>query len=552
MRFFRVPAFSGIEVHRDDADRGSLRVVEGCLPHGPGGMRSSPVWTKLGELAEYAKTGEGNKLSGANDSKGNSILFASRDDEVHDIGLITTEGTNFVSIGSGYPLVSLGASIGNAGSFSNVGNGAYSYGDGANTVFIGQGSDELTPNLSIYSMEFSYFPGCTSFIVGPRKCLFAAGNPNQPLRVYISEPAGKTTPFRDSPYSTEKPASSSTFEPQVGLLSTVDIIGSNATKITGLSTRSNQVVVHTDKGCHLLYAPKEDQAATGFRVEQAPATNFSAAVNNQVVAGEGGPMAFWLGHDSQIYKDSSAKRGAEDTETFADADQVSYKAKGGWESEHPINLGKAFATFDPQSGMYWVFIENPNYTEEVIEPVTIAEDGIEFTAVAVDPGVEIPTVPILASGYLKELYGVDFIVYGGGATGRDFNGKDDVLFVGPYPNGLRALNITGVPAGTSKYVSRSLRIDWYSCFVLGEGVGEVTVTWNKIIDPTTFPFAAEFTWGDDVTTINSTMEDGTFSFQKDDPEETILYINSPKVPEGTTPLTTNGHYAWMVYCSQPV
>lgn len=549
MRFFRVPAFSGIEVHRDDADRGSLRVVEGCLPHGPGGMRSSPVWTKLGELAEYAKTGEGNKLSAANDGKGNSILFASRDDEVHDIGLITTEGTNFVSIGSGYPLVSLGASLGNAGSFSNVGNGAYSYGDGANTVFIGQGGDELLPNLSIYSMEFSYFPGCTSFIVGPRKCLFAAGNPNQPLRVYISEPAGKTTPFRDSPYSTEKPASSSIFKPQVGLLSTVDIIGSNATKITGLSTRSNQVVVHTDKGCHLLYAPKEDQAATGFRVEQAPATNFSAAVNNQVVAGEGGPMAFWLGHDSQIYKDSSAKRGAEDTETFADADQVSYKAKGGWESEHPINLGKAFATFDPQSGMYWVFIENPNYTEEVIEPVTIAEDNVDSAAVAVDPGVEIPIVPILATGYLKELYGVDFIVYLGGSTWTGGN-KNGVVSVQPWQNGLRSLQIVGIPAGTARHMGRNDKNDMYSCFVLGEGVGEVTVTWNKVKEPVAIPFAAEFTWGDDVTTINSTTEDGTFSFQKDDPEETILYVKSLKIPAPAP--TGYDTWGWMLYCSQPV
>ena len=322
MRFFRVPAFSGIEVHRDDADRGSLRVVEGCLPHGPGGMRSSPVWTKLGELAEYAKMGEGNKLTAADDEKGNSLIFASKDDEVHDMGLLTTEGIEFVSINAGYPLVSLASSLGNLGMFSSMGNGAYAYGDGTDSpVAVGKGDQNVVPNVSIYSMEFSYFPKCTIFVIGPRKCLFASGNPDQPLRVYVSEPASKTTPLRDTPFSTEHPAYSVGFEPQVGLLSTVDILGSHATKITGLSTRSNQVVVHTDKGCHLLYASKEDQASTGFRVEQAPATTFSAAINNQVVAGEGGPMAFWLGHDSQIYKDSSATRGAEDTETFADAER---------------------------------------------------------------------------------------------------------------------------------------------------------------------------------------------------------------------------------------
>ena len=544
MRFFRVPAFSGIDVHRDDADRGSLRVVEGCLPHGPGGMRSSPVWTKLGELAEYAKIGEGNKLTAADDERGNSILFASRDDEVHDMGLITTEGTDFVSIGSGYPLVSLGTSLGNIGSLNSIGNRCYSYGDGTeNSVVVGKGGQSVIPNVSIYSMEFSYFPKCTTFIVGPRKCLFAAGNPDEPLRVYISEPAGKTMPFRDSPYSTEQPAYSDVFEPQVGLLSVVDIIGSNATKITGLSTRSNQVVVHTDKGCHLLYAPKEDQAATGFRVEQAPATNFSAAVNNQVVAGEGGPMAFWLGHDSQIYKDSSAKRGAEDTETFADADQVSYKAKGGWESEHPTNLWKAFATFDPQSGMYWVFIENPNNTEELIEPPVIAEDGIEIASVAVDDGVVVPTVPITATGYLKDLYGVDFLYFRGWLVA----GKDSVLDVFTHENGLKTLGITGAPAGVLQFLGARADYDMYACFVLGEGVGEVTVSWHKALDQAIYPFEAEFTWGDEVTVIAPTMEDGTFSFQKDDAEETILYIKLPTQAEAND----QHQSGWGVYCSQP-
>jgi len=413
VRFFRVPAFSGIEVHRDDADRGSLRVVEGCLPHGPGGMRSSPVWTKLGELAEYAKKGEANKLTAADDEKGNSAIFASQDDEVHDMGLFTTEGIEFVSINAGYPLVSiakasLGASLGSVGLISNMGNGAYTYGNGTDSpVAVGKGDQNVTPDVSIYSMEYSYFPKCNMFIIGPRKCLFAAGNPDQPLRVYVSEPAGKTTPFRDSPYSTEHPAYSVGFEPQVGLLSTVDIIGSNATKITGLSTRANQVVVHTDKGCHLLYASKEDQASTGFRVEQAPATNFSAAVNNQVVAGEGGPMAFWLGHDSQIYKDSSATRGAEDTETFTDADQVSYKAKGGWESEHPANLWKAFATYEPQSGMYWVFIENPFSEEGLAKAPEIPVDTIATSTIPVD--IPVPEAPASAPNSLKELYQTDLI-----------------------------------------------------------------------------------------------------------------------------------------------
>ena len=57
---------------------------------------------------------------------------------------------------------------------------------------------------------------------------------------------------------------------------------------SALSTRGDKIVVHTDKGCHILYAPTGDQASTGYRTEQVAATNTSAAVNAQTVAGTEG------------------------------------------------------------------------------------------------------------------------------------------------------------------------------------------------------------------------------------------------------------------------
>ena len=150
-----------------------------------------------------------------------------------------------------------------------------------------------------------------------------------------------------------------------GSLSRVQILGSNATKITALSSRNEQILVHTDKGCHILYSPKADQAETGYRVEQAPSTNLSASVNQQVVGGEGGTQPFWLGHDGEIYKDESAKRGAEDFKAYADPVQANWKAKGQWEKEHPTNLSESFATFDPQSGMYWLYMRSIEFEESL-------------------------------------------------------------------------------------------------------------------------------------------------------------------------------------------
>jgi len=357
VRFFRIPSFTGIEAHRDDADRGSLRLVEGCLPHGPGGLRSGPVWNKIGDV-QYVADGDQNKISSADDGLGNSIVFVSRQNEVHDIALLTTEHTELESFTEQEEFTFEDPSLYTAGpaNITPIGNKLYAVGDGSNeSIFVGKGPDdtfEVFPDESLYSQEWSRFPKCQFFVQGPKKTIFAAGNPDKPLTVYISEPAGLTSPYRDTPYSTED----TTYNR--GVLSTVDILGSNASKITALSTRGDQVVVHTDKGCHLLYAPAPDQANTGYRVEQAPATNFSAAVNSKVVSRASGSLTYWVGHDGQVYKDEAASRGSEDLRSRADEDQANWKSKGVWEDELPTDLTKSFAVYSPQTGMYWFFVES--------------------------------------------------------------------------------------------------------------------------------------------------------------------------------------------------
>ena len=368
MRFFRIPSFTGIEAHRDDADRGSLRVVEGCLPFGSGGLRSGPVWKSVGTVNNVSESDE-NQLLASDDGNGNSALFVTRLGEVHDMALSTTEHAKVSFFVSTYSVVDpLNLYREQRAVLSPVGNRLFSFGDSdGEAVFIGKGPPaaqaSVFPDATLYSYEWSRFPDCKFFVQGPKKTLFASGNPNKPLTVYISEPASKTSPYRDSPYSTELTSENA------GNLSTVDILGSNAPEITALSTRGDQVIVHTDKGCHILYAPSSDQAETGYRVEQAPATNFSAAVNPQVVGGESGTMSFWLGHDGQIYKDESASRGAEDKKSQADPDQASWKAKGLWEKEFTHDLRKAFATYDPQSGLYWVFVPSIEYLTEIADSV---------------------------------------------------------------------------------------------------------------------------------------------------------------------------------------
>ena len=400
MRFFRIPSFTGIETHRDDADRGSLRTVEGCIPHGPGGLRSGPVWDKIGEVTQVSSD-QFNQAAGADDDVGNSALFVSRNGEVHDMMIWSKENTALVSIGANYPILSPGSPYWQAdANITPIGNRLYAVGDGSvEASYVGDGPPDMShsvfPDETIYSQEWARFTKCQFYVQGPRKTIYASGNPSDPLVVYVSEPAGMTQPVRDNPYST--PHANET----PGIMSQVRILSSNATKITALSTRGDKVLVHTDKGCHLLLAPSPEQASTGYRTEQVASTNTSAAVNNQVVAGDGGTQPFWLGFDGAIYKDSAAARGAEDFKSYSDPQQASWKSKGRWEQDHPNNLENSFATYDPQSGMYWVFIESEESPLNVIPEPSIGPTGLSLIASPADGPTGLSAVTPPKSGPLS-------------------------------------------------------------------------------------------------------------------------------------------------------
>jgi len=370
VRFFRIPGFTGIEAHRDDADRGSLRVVEGCLPHGPGGLRSGPVWEKIGEAGNHSSS-DSNYISAADDGNGNSLIMVSRQCEFRDMVLSSTENVEIESFQPSYDVMIPEGSIYSLDNapISSIGNRLYAVGDGSDeAIYLGKGPVQdgefaVRPDVLLYRQEWSRFPKCKFFARGPKGSLFGAGNPDKPLTVYISEPPGISAPLRDAPYSTEETVYNA------GSLSTVEILVSDATKITALSTRGDQVVVHTNKGSFLLYAPTGDQANTGYRVEQVPATNFSAAVNHQVVAGESGTQTYWIGHDGQVYKDEAASRGAADLKSVADEDQANWKSKGVWEIEIPTDISNSFATFEGQTGNYIFYLEEKNYSDEFSVPL---------------------------------------------------------------------------------------------------------------------------------------------------------------------------------------
>ena len=255
MRYYRIPRFSGIEAHRTDVDRGVLRICEGAIPAPVGSIRSGPVWTALGGSdVPSMSAGQLKCMVDGTSFHGYQFVSATISGGVVVTGVhINTNQTDVPPRLSG-----IGTDPGELHNISIGGTVPYISDIGSNTVFVGTGSgtkkvtytydggstehssDNLSASTGYYQMENDVFPNCTTFVIGMNKAVFAAGDPANPLRVYVSEPATGEDPLKEGIYSKDH-------------LSKIDILCTNASKITALSTYQNYIVVHTDAGVVLLY-----------------------------------------------------------------------------------------------------------------------------------------------------------------------------------------------------------------------------------------------------------------------------------------------------------
>ena len=348
MRYFRIPKFTGIEAHRSDADRGTLRLCEGAVPSPVGSLRSGPIWTALGGTA---LTVVADRVTCMTDAKSNGYQFigATISGGVCPTGVHINTNQNEIPPELGALSADVAATtIGGSVPFiSDVGN---------NTVFVGTGSGvkkvtfasgshtvaALAASSGYYKMENEVFPNCTTFVVGMNKAVFAAGDTLNPLRVYVSEPATGEDPIREAVYSAD-------------FLSKIDILCTNASKITALSTYQSYIVVHTDAGVVLLYQTQPaTQSIPGFRAEQVAGAANSGAINPNVVSGSAMIQPYYLGCDGQIWKDESARKGPDHKPTYSDTDQVSWKAKGAWNKLVAADISTSFSAYEPSTGFYTV------------------------------------------------------------------------------------------------------------------------------------------------------------------------------------------------------
>lgn len=343
MRYSRIPSFSGIENHRQDTNLGTLRVCEGAVMGAVGSIRSAPIWNQ--EFPLVIPPADNHILCGQ-DTEQNKYALVTNEGEVTNLKIFSSENPVPNKLGNLIGLQSKGVIAGDAPAYVND--------VGSRQVFVGNGTTQkkiidvangplevhdLDPDEdSIYKQETAPFPNCTMFVVGMKKCIYAAGNPDSPLTVYISEPMNVESPVKEGIYSTQ--------------MSRVDVLATNAKKITALSTYQNYVVVHTDAGVVLLYSIETPQSSAGFRVEQVSAAANSGAINQNCCAGSAIVQPYYLGVDGEVYKDSSARRSPENKPSFSDVEQVSAKAKGLWRKAAKGDYSGAFSAYETFSGIY--------------------------------------------------------------------------------------------------------------------------------------------------------------------------------------------------------
>ena len=143
-------------------------------------------------------------ITASTDGNGNTLIFNSRGGIVSDIAMMTAENVQTGTFGSCYLVKNSTQHTQETGAFGSIGNKIFAIGDGsAEAIYVSAGPPATevaaNPDQQIYSFEWSEFPKSKFYVQGPNKTIFAAGCPDEPLTIYVSEAGGASNKLVDAP-----------------------------------------------------------------------------------------------------------------------------------------------------------------------------------------------------------------------------------------------------------------------------------------------------------------------------------------------------------------
>lgn len=312
MQTFTIRRFNGVRnsVESSDASRGAMRKAEGCLITPAGAVVGGPAWESLWSATGLAAT-IATALTGANTSKVHFItitrgssrflvawdLASARSRGVFYVGAIETDPT--AQVGSVVVSAPIGATFRDKTPalrwFGSRVNGELWLGNGtdANLVWRGGTLVELGPTSPPSDLDNPAryaFPACKQFVQTADGVVHGSGNASAPLRVWATETPSALYPAIEGVYSLDT--------------SYTLIDHTRASSVAALQADGNSVVVHTNAGSVRL--SRFEQDGGGYKMVQSPTRANSGALNPNCISDALGTVAYYLGHDLELYRDSAA------------------------------------------------------------------------------------------------------------------------------------------------------------------------------------------------------------------------------------------------------
>lgn len=354
-----------MEVREDatDQDRTVLRLCSGLIPVPQGALSTGPYWKLLWGIDDLPDRAAA-ALVGADANKAH-ILKLYRTDRTFLIvwSLVHARALGFFEVVSApgesdldsTTGVMLEAPVGAVwrdkdptalwfesivGDHIILGNGIDGNLDwsGGALALLGPAATPSSP----YNKARVRIPPSTCFRQHVNGSVFAAGNEDQPLRVWITDEPNEQHPIFLGINSL--------------LTSFIDIrphLG--ATRITALSVYQQYVTAHTDRSPINLYGV--NNTSDGWKCDQSPSAANASAINPDCVGDAVGDASFYLGRDCEIYKDEAIRSGPFEKRSARDQEIVTTQGADIWNREMVRQLGSFgyHTVYDRNLRLFWVF-----------------------------------------------------------------------------------------------------------------------------------------------------------------------------------------------------
>lgn len=365
VEYFTIKNFRPIEAKEDatDQDRSVLRLCEGLVPAPQGALVTGPQWKPLWGLIDMPARAtallaeaDQTKAHFLRISKGARVLLLvwsvplSRALGVFEVvpsAVIDFDSTDGVSV-----TAPAGAEWRdkdpNAMWYLSIAAGHRLLGNGidANLDWFGGALSVLGPAaepVDPYDLARERIPPCTTFRMNSEGNMFAAGNRDQPMRVWITERPNAAFPFFGGVVSLST--------------SFVDVRSAGgAAKITALSVFQSYVTVHTDGAPVNVYGV--GGTADGSKCVQASSAANASAPNPACAGDPVGDMAFYLGSDLEVYVDQAIRAGPPEKRGARDQEILTGQAAGVWNRDMDRGASGQFCLYDRTTRLFWIFAKS--------------------------------------------------------------------------------------------------------------------------------------------------------------------------------------------------